>query len=121
MTRLLAQVFGTIENPYDTIGGPLGYTGSDQGSGLVVILNTLLRTAVVVAGLYALINFILAGFSFMSAGGDSKAVGKAWEKIWQSLIGLLVVAGSMLLAGLFGYLLYGDASAITQIKIFTPQ
>jgi len=37
----------------------------------------------------------------MTAAGDSKALGAAWNRIWNSLLGLVVVVGSFALAELF--------------------
>ncbi len=88
--------------------------------GLTVFLTNILRLVFVVAGLFAFFNLILAGFQFMSAGGDSKAIEKAMSKIWQSLIGLILVVGSFALAALFGYLLFGDAGFILNPKIYAP-
>lgn len=88
--------------------------------GLIQFLNNILRLLIVIAGLYVLLNLILAGFSFISAGGDPKNVEKAWAKIWQSLVGLLIIAGSFVLAAIFGWLLFGDATAILRPKIYGP-
>ena len=93
---------------------------SADGSGLFAILGALVKFSIAIAGLYTFWNLIMAGYMFMSAGGDSKAVGKAWEKIWQSLIGLLIVAGSFVLAGVFGYLIFGDPTILITPQIFTP-
>jgi len=56
----------------------------------------------------------------MSAGGDPKAVSNAWARIWKSLIGLVIIVGSFVLAGIFGYLLFDDATAILRPKIYGP-
>ncbi len=109
--------FGSISNPFSKLA-PGRYTGT-EGEDLVALANNLIKFVIVLAGLYAFWNLILAGYMFMSAGGDAKAVGKAWEKIWQSVIGLLIVAGSYVLAGIFGYLIFGDASALITPRIFT--
>ncbi|MDO8551438.1 MAG: hypothetical protein Q7S03_02050 [bacterium] len=93
---------------------------SSPGAGLIDFFNALLQLLIVVAGLYTLINLIFAGYQFISAGGDPKAVEKAWAKIWQSLIGLLIVAASFLLAAIFGWLLFQDPGAILNPKIITP-
>ena len=89
--------------------------------GLIPFFNALLKLLIVVAGLYALLNLVLAGFQFISAGGDPKNVEKAWSKIWQSLVGLLIVAASFLLAALFGWILFKDPGAILNPKIYGPQ
>ena len=97
-----------------------GAGGDQQVPGLIYFINALLKLIIVLAGLYAFFNLIIAGYQFMSAGGDSKAIGNAWAKIWQSLIGLLIVASSFVLAAIFGWLLFGDASAILIPKIYGP-
>jgi len=123
MHRLLAQgQFGEVTNPFNTIGGPASFTGSTSGSGLFTILNVFFKMAIVLAGIYTLFNLILAGYGFMSAGGDPKAIQKAWDKIWQSLLGLLVVAGSLVIAVLMGYLIFGQQNALILInpRVYTP-
>lgn len=111
------SIVGTVKNPL-----PAAYQGvtAAQGGGLILFLTNILRLVFVVAGLFAFINLILAGFQFMGAGGDAKAVGQAWSKIWQSLLGLILVVGSFALAALFGYLLFGDAGYILNPKIYAP-
>lgn len=111
------DIIGKITNPYP---GQYGLGPESGQFGLITFLNNILRLVFVVAGLYALLNLIIAGYSFMSAGGDPKAVEKAWAKIWQSLIGLLIIVASFLLAALFGWLLFGNASAILTPTIYGP-
>ncbi len=88
--------------------------------GLIPFFNNVIKLLIVVAGLYALLNFILAGYGFMSAGGDPKNIQNAWAKIWQTLVGLLIVAGSLVLAAIFGWLIFGDATAILSPKVYGP-
>lgn len=106
----------------DTIFGKIRPPGfiSEDPSGLVTLFNNILRLLIVGAGIYALLNFILAGYSFMSASGDPKKVEFAWAKIWQSMVGLLIIVASFALAALIGKLLFGDARAILQPKIYGP-
>ncbi len=118
--KLLAQ-FGKVDNPFDRIGGPASLKDSTQGQGLDSILNALLKTTILFAGFNVLYKLIVAGNTLLGDGGDPKKVQQAWEKIYVSLIGLLVVAGSLVLAGIFGYLIYGDATALINPQIFKPQ
>jgi hypothetical protein len=122
MNNLLAQI-GPITNPFNTLSpGITSLTNaSTQGQGLITILNNILRTAVVMAGIYVLFNFIIAGYQFISAGGEPKNVAKAWEKIWQSMLGLLIIAGSLVLAAIVGFLIFGDVTILIEPRIFAPQ
>ena len=107
-------------NFWGEISPPPGVVRYDPGAGgLINFLNAILRLVFVGAGLFAFFNFIIAGFGFISAGGDPKAINNAWNKIWQSLLGLLIIVGSFVLAGIFGWLIYGDPTAILQPKITT--
>ncbi|MDP3955108.1 MAG: hypothetical protein Q8Q15_01965 [bacterium] len=113
------KIFGSVTPP----PGVLQWITSNPGGaipGLVPFLNAGLKLLITFAGLYVLLNLILAGYGFMSAGGDPKGVEKAWAKIWQSLVGLLIVAASFLLAAIFGWLLFKDTGAILNPKIYGP-
>lgn len=91
-----------------------------SGQGLVLLISNILRLLFVAAGVYTLFNLVIAGFQYMSAAGDTKALTAAWARIWQSLLGLLVIVGSFALAALFGYLIFGDAGFILNPKIYGP-
>jgi hypothetical protein len=110
----MLQFFGSITKP------PGVEKYGDLQVGLIKFANNLLKIIIVAAGLFAFINIIIAGYSFLAAGGDAKKVEQAWGRIWQSLLGLIFVAGSFVLAGIFGYLVFGDASAILSPKIYGP-
>lgn len=115
-------IFGTVNNPLCTLGSSALCAAGNEGQGLILILNSLVKFVIVLAGLYTFWNLIAAGYMFMSAGGEPKAIAKAWDKIWQSLIGLLLVAGSFILAVVFGYLIFGRDNAFILIspEIFVP-
>ncbi|OGC97658.1 hypothetical protein A2634_02975 [Candidatus Amesbacteria bacterium RIFCSPHIGHO2_01_FULL_48_32] len=113
------QILGPIDNPYCS-GLSSGLCTTGTGAGLYLILNSLVKFVIVIAGLYAFVNLITAGYTFISAGSEPKNVAKAWERIWQSLVGLLVVAGSFVLAGIFGWIIFGDVRALFTLRYFTP-
>lgn len=109
-----SDIVGTITNPINT-----GYPGVANG-GLIMFFSNILRLLFVGAGIYALLNFIMGGFGFMSAGGDAKKVSEAWSKIWQTLMGLVFIVGSFALAALFGQLIFGKADYILNPVIYGP-
>lgn len=116
MNVLADDLIGTITNPMPTAYQSL--TGTNGG--LILFFTNILRLVFVVAGIYALINFITAGYQFMSAGGDSKAINQAWNRILFSLVGLIVIVGSFALAALFSKLIFGDAGYILNPQLYGP-
>jgi hypothetical protein len=88
--------------------------------GLPTFISVILRTLVVGAGLYALVNFILAGYAFLSAGGDPQKISNASQKITLSIIGLLIAAGSFVIAAIIGKLIFNDPQALLRIRIYGP-
>ena len=79
-----------------------------------------LRTLIVIAVIYSVFNFILAGYAYISAGGDPKRIQDATAKIWQTILGLIVVAGAFVIAGVIGSILFNNPRALLQFKIYTP-
>lgn len=102
MTISFFSIWGSISSPEALSGFP----AIEQG-GIGVLLNLFLNILLVVAAVYSVFNFILAGYSFMSAGGDPGKIADAWAKIYQTAIGLIVAAGALVLAAIFGQLIFG--------------
>lgn len=119
----MASPFGTIKNPLTTIN-PNGYgdlTGAGGAAGgLIDFISNILQLITVVAGLFAFINIILAGFIYISSGSDPKKTSEALMKINMSLVGLVVIVGSYAIAAIVGTILYGSAGAILQPTIYGP-
>lgn len=113
--NLLAQ------NPFGTVNPPIGTGIFSQGTqGIGVLLSIIIKTAAVGAGIYTIFNFITAGYAYISGSGDPKQVQYATSKIWQSIIGLIIVVGAVALGSLVSLLVFGDATYILRLKIFTP-
>lgn len=112
--------FGNITPPDPFSAGKYGdFDTPDKG--IVFFANNILKLVIVGAGIFAFFNIIIAGYGFLSAGGDAKKVEAAWGKIWQSMLGLAFVAGSFILAAIFGWLIFKDPTAILSPKIYGPQ
>jgi len=99
----MLQIFGNFTPPQHLVN-----IGSLTGGGLGILLQLILQILIIGAGIFALFNFILAGYAFLSAGDDPKKVAGAWAKIWQSVLGLAFVAGSFVLAAIFGQILFDN-------------
>jgi hypothetical protein len=92
----------------DKITPPLGGSYDDAGGGLETFINNGFRFALVAFGLYALLNFVLAAFSYMSAQGETKNIEKAKKLITNSVIALFMLAVTFIVAGLIGALFFGS-------------
>ena len=91
---------------------------TDGGPGR--LLQLLFNVMVLLGGLYALFNFLLAGYAFLSAGDNPKGVEQAWAKIYQSIIGLVFLVGSFILAAIIGILIFGRPDALLNPVLTVP-
>lgn len=103
----MLQIFGQVSPPPG-----IAQWGSLTSGGFVNFLSAILRLMIVAGGFWTLFNIIIAGYQFLGAGNKPENVQNAWAKIWQSLIGLLFIAGAFVLAAIFGQIIFGDPFAI---------
>jgi hypothetical protein len=111
---MLSAIFyqiGTITPPRAVTQAGTYATGPGK------ILQLVMTVIIAVSGVYALINFLLAGLGFIAAGSDPSKIEKAWTKIWQTIVGLLLVAGSFTLAAIVGKLIFNDWTALLTPEI----
>lgn len=72
--------------------GPLGnFTPVDAARIFGSIISSIIGFLTVVAGLWFIFNIIIAGYGWLSAGGDKQKLADAQAKLTSSVIGLLVV------------------------------
>ena len=93
-------IFGNITPPeaiqkFETAGG-------GDGNGIFIFLSAIFKLAGTIAGIYFVIQIIIAGYTYLSAAGDEKKTAQAWGIIWQSLIGIIIVASAFILASVIG-------------------
>lgn len=113
----MLQIIGNIAPP-SALTGFAG--GSLEQGALGVFLNLILRILIFGGSIYALFNLAFAGYAFMSAGDEPKKMAGAWAKIWQTLMGLMFLAGCYVLGAIFGYIIFGNPNAILNPSIPTP-
>lgn len=105
--------FGQISPP-----SALATVGSVD-TGPAKLLQVFFTLLVTVGGIYSLLNFLLAGYAFLSAGSDPKKIEAAWGKIWQTVLGLTITAGAFVLAAIISQLVFGDAAFLLKPTIPT--
>ncbi|MFZ2152846.1 MAG: hypothetical protein WAV41_02180 [Microgenomates group bacterium] len=105
-TPILGQgVVGSITNPLSK------YTGT-QGQGLFKFIGNVLKFTGTIGGIYMIIQLITAGFAYISASGDPKLTTTAWTQIWQSILGMVIIASAFVIAAI--------VERLTGIKILSP-
>ncbi|NOY15264.1 MAG: hypothetical protein GXP43_03550 [bacterium] len=112
-----SSIFGDIKPP---IGGTKVGGYDPTLDGLSAFLRNIIFLIFIAAGLYAFFNFIFAGFDFINAGGDSNKITQAWNKIWQSLLGLVIMLASFAIAAIAGQILFGQWDFILKPTIPGP-
>lgn len=106
------QVIGTIDPP--------PFLTDPDVTGLTTLITNVVLLLIVIAGLYVFINIILAGYMFISSGGEPKGVAAAWAKIYQSLIGLVLVSAAILITMVISLIFFDDATFILNPIIRGP-
>ncbi len=114
------QVLADASSVIGTVTNPMNASYGSYNTGIIALLTNVLRLIFSVTGAFAFFNIIIAGYQYMTAAGDAKALTAAWARIWQSLIGLVILIGSFVLAALFGYLIFGDPGFMLNPKIYGP-
>lgn len=110
------SIFGTLQPP----AGVERYNEAAGGNiGLIVFLSNIIRLATVAAGIWTMINFVTAGWLYLTSEGDPSAGEKVSQKLINSIMGLMIVALAYTIAGIIGLLIFGDATFIINPEIRT--
>jgi hypothetical protein len=110
------SVFGPIEEP---VGVAEYNDDAEGGIGLLKFISNMIKIASIVAGVWVMFNFITAGFTYVTAAGDSGAYSKIGEKLSYRVSGLLLIVASYTLAGIVSLIVFGDATYILNPEIPT--
>lgn len=106
------NTFGPIKQP-DVV--KIGSATAETLPG--ILIQRGIQLFMIGAGIYALFNLIFAGYDFISAGDDAKKVTGAWTKITNTLLGLAVALGSIILLAIFSKLTTGEYTTLLKPEI----
>ncbi len=112
------------EDPFGAIEAPPGVDKFNQqagasGIGLIIFFSNLIKFLAVIAGLWTMLNFISAGFTYITSS-DSGSISKIGTKLTLSVVGLAIIVASYTIAAVLGLILFGDATFIINPKIPSP-
>ena len=113
------SVFGNIDAPPGVAELNKDERAGESGIGLLIFISNMIKMASVVAGVWVMFNFITAGFTYVTANGDSSAYSKIGEKLSLSVTGLLLIVAAYTIAGIISLLIFGDATYIINPQIPT--
>lgn len=104
MNQVLAQVKDL--NPIRPPGLP--FTAATSGTSTENLISTAVGFLTVASGLAFILYFIIAGFSWITAGGDAEKLKKAQANITNALIGIVIVAIAYTVTAIIGSILGFD-------------
>ncbi len=106
----MSSIIGTITPPASIPSSPVATTD---------FLRAIIVFIIVLAGIYAFWQILIAGFNYISASGDKGKVEVAQQKINHAIVGLVIIALSFLISAIAGKLLFNDPGFIINPKIET--
>ncbi len=109
------------DSDFGTINPPPGVDKYNQEAeiGIIIFISNMIRLATIVAGIWTLINFVLAGWIYLTNSDDPDAGSKVSQQMINTVIGLVIVVLAYSIAGLIGLLVFGDASFILNPELTT--
>jgi len=110
---MLINVIGKINPP------PTAY-GDLQSRGLVSFLNNVVSLLITLSGIFVLVNFVMAGYLYLSASGNPQKTAQAGSKILNSLLGLIIIAAAFIIAQIIGQVVFNDRGALIHFYIYSP-
>jgi len=121
LSQLIAQAPTDIIGTIDVPAGALQYdTQSGIGFGLFLFISNLIKMGTVIAGIYILFNFLLAGYAYITSAGNTKVNEEVKNKLTYSVVGMILIVSSHIAIGLLGLLFFGKANFFLQPEICGP-
>ena len=110
------EFFGSFSPP----PGIAEYSATGKVTALVLFLSNILKIVIYAAGLFALINLLVSGIQYLGSSGNPEMIKQASAKIWMSILGLVIIASSFILAAIVGQVFFGDAALFIKPVIPGP-
>jgi hypothetical protein len=87
---------------------------ADTGAtiGIMLFISTLVKFAMIVAGIWAMLNIFLAAYQFFNNKGDAGLYQKVSQQISNTVMGLVLIMSLYLIVAVIGLIFFGDANYI---------
>lgn len=105
---------------FGTVAPPAALAQYGQSGGLIVFLNSAMTLAIVVGGLWALVNMVMAGMQYIAAKGDPKQMSQVIQTFTGSFIGIAIMVLAPMVMGIIGLVFFKDATYFISPKIVSP-
>lgn len=122
--KIHAADLGTImgDGPFGDLGRRIGL-GIGEGGGdialqsVTTIVSNIISIMTAVAGIWFLMNFIVGGIGWISAGGDKQKIEQSRDRITYAFIGLLVTVAGVTILAFAGAFLGYDITISDTLKL----
>jgi len=101
------EIVGEIEVPK---GVDIINTDAGGNIGIVLFLSNAIKFFIILGGIWALVNIVLAGFQYITGGGKTEVAGKVRDRFTMSFIGILLMILAYSVAAILGLVFYGSGS-----------
>lgn len=83
---------------------------SGEVAGIILFFSNLLKVIVYSAGIFALINLLISAIQYVGSSGNPENLKTASSRIWLSFLGLVIVAGSLVISAILGFIFFGNST-----------
>lgn len=115
LENLIIKTVYAADDVIGTINTPAGVPSSPSQT--TTVISALIRFIVIVAGIFALWQFIQGGLQYVTSGGDKGKLTEAQNKITMSILGLVIIAASFIIIAIVSQILFGSFTAILAPKL----
>lgn len=119
------SVFGQVDAPPGVLelnqqAGAVSGGTDVEGIGIVIFASNLIRIATIIAGIIVFLNFILAGYAYITSDGSAKVNEQVKNQLTYSVLGLVIIVASYTIIAIISLLLFGKADFILNPTITGP-
>lgn len=124
-TTLLAQSsdipLGGFTPPTESYSAGSADGVAEATGNLELFISNLIGFLTVLGGIFFVVYFVMAAFSWITAGGDSGKISTARDKMVQGVLGLIIIIVAYSLIGLIGGIIGLDLLNVgQQIETLIP-